>query len=236
MKEIIKKIPFVVPVYRKVRDFYLFKIKTDSPQEIFTEIYKGNKFGNDESFSGPGSTLEVTRHIVDELPKLLHKHSIESLLDIPCGDFNWMKTVKFGSIKYTGADIVEDLIERNKEKYETENISFLQLNLIEDKLPKVDAVFCRDCLSHLSNEHILEALKNIKNSGTKYLITTTYPECAENKNILTGQWRKINLEHAPFALPKPVDVFYEKYAEGNGENDDKALGVWRVDDIKIVNE
>jgi hypothetical protein len=37
---------------------------------------------------------------------------VSSILDIPCGDFNWTQSVNFGSCRYFGADIVEDLVSR----------------------------------------------------------------------------------------------------------------------------
>lgn len=108
-----------------------------------------------------------------------------------------MQYVDLSDIKYTGADIVPDLIPLNKEKYP--KYDFKVLDLTTDNLPKVDLIFCRDCLFHLSNNLIVEALKNIKKSGSKYLLTTTFPEHKiANRDIEIGQWRIINLEIEPF--------------------------------------
>jgi hypothetical protein len=43
---------------------------------------------------------------------LLRQFEIHSLLDLPCGDFNWMQHVDLQGIKYTGGDIVEALVAR----------------------------------------------------------------------------------------------------------------------------
>ena len=40
-----------------------------------------------------------------------------SLLDAPCGDFNWMRHVPLGGVSYTGADVVPELIARNRRDY-----------------------------------------------------------------------------------------------------------------------
>ena len=53
------------------------------------------------------------------LPKVFDDFGIHTILDIPCGDFHWMKHVSLDSINYTGADIVADLIQKNKQKYAT---------------------------------------------------------------------------------------------------------------------
>lgn len=88
-----------------------------------------------------------------------------------------MKHVPLDGADYTGADIVPDLIERNRQ-FETEKIRFKQLNLIQGRLPKVDLIFGRDCLVHLSYQDALTALRNICNSGSTYLLTTTSPQRA----------------------------------------------------------
>jgi hypothetical protein len=53
-----------------------------------------------------------------------------------------------------GADIVKDLIDINKKKYENEKIKFMKLDIKYDKLPDSDLMICRDCLFHFSNKDI----------------------------------------------------------------------------------
>lgn len=59
----------------------------------FTSIYRNNGWGSLESRSGAGSTLASTANIRRELPGLVERLNIRTLLDAPCGDFNWMKEV-----------------------------------------------------------------------------------------------------------------------------------------------
>ena len=75
------------------------------PEERFTKIYQENHWNDSESRSGEGSTQENTQNIRSELPKVLKKYKIKSMLDAPCGDFNWMNVIKNTSIKYIGGDI-----------------------------------------------------------------------------------------------------------------------------------
>jgi len=84
-----------------------------------------------------------------------------------------MKKVDLSGITYIGADIVNELVNKNYYKYDEE---FMTLDITKDKLPRVDVVFVRDCLVHFSNKDIYKALKNIYKSGAKYLLTTTFPE------------------------------------------------------------
>ena len=50
---------------------------------------------SDKSLSGQGSTLESTVVFRYELECFLSQVRARRLLDIPCGDFNWMRFVKF---------------------------------------------------------------------------------------------------------------------------------------------
>jgi hypothetical protein len=66
---------------------------------------------------------------------------------------------------YIRADIFEDIISENNKKYGSGKNSFLTLDITSDDLPKVDIIFCRDCLPHLPNESIIAALKQIKKAN-----------------------------------------------------------------------
>lgn len=208
------------------------RLKDKTPETVFTEIYQENRWGNNESVSGPGSASIQTKNILQELPLLLRKLDCTSVLDIPCGDFNWLKDAKLEGIKYIGADIVDEIINKNKSNFQSDVTSFQKLNLLSDDLPTVDLIFCRDCLVHFSFQDIQRALKNICRSGSKYLLTTTFTERQKNVDILTGQWRTINLTETPFNLPKPDQIINESCSEGSGKYADKSLGLWEIDEIR----
>ena len=108
------------------------------------------------------------------------------MLDLPCGDFKWMNTINLQVTKYMGADIVLELIESNRQKYENKNRKFQVLDIIEDPLPQADLLLCRDCFVHLSNKNILKALANIRKCRIKYLLTSTFTACEENEDITSG--------------------------------------------------
>jgi hypothetical protein len=189
-------------------------------KETFTKIYTDNLWASSESKSGTGSELRNTKILRQELSVLLKKYKIQSMLDIPCGDFNWMKEVDLSEVDYVGADIVEKLIESNNIKYT--NKSFTTLNIVEDALPKVDLVFVRDCLGHLSNVNVLKALENIKKSGSKYLLATSFTKWDKNPDITDGGWKCINLMIAPFYL-NPIYLINEDCREGYPNYNDKCM-------------
>jgi hypothetical protein len=206
------------------------KLRGRTAEEVFTDISHGDKWGGIESVSGKGSGLLQTRVVRNELPAVCREFVVHAMLDIPCGDFHWMRHVDLESIDYTGADIVTELIQRNSQ-YEAPNVHFCRLDLIEDKLPEVDLVCCRDCLVHLSFKDAFMALHNICDSGSTYLLTTTFTGRQHNRDIATGQWRTLNLEGRPFSFPPPLRTINEDCTECEGAFNDKSLGLWRVEDV-----
>ncbi|WP_204368494.1 class I SAM-dependent methyltransferase [Neosynechococcus sphagnicola] len=175
--------------------------------------------------------MDQTQTILAEMPILFQDWGISSILDIPCGDFYWMSKLQLEGIRYIGADIVKQIIEINQKK-QTDNITFIQADLLTDNLPQVDLIFCRDCLVHFSFADIHRALKNICKSNSKFLLTTTFPERDHNYDIVTGEWRVLNLEIEPFGLPAPARMLVEGCTEENGIFKDKSLGLWRISDIQ----
>lgn len=231
-KQFLQRIPGVGFAYHFASSKYASLTGKKRPTDvIFTEIFQGNKFRGEESISGPGSDLLQTRVIRSEISVVFRELTIQKMLDIPCGDFHWMRHVNLENVEYTGADIVTDLIQRNSQ-FEAPNVRFCMLDLIKDRLPKVDLVFCRDCLVHLSNKNMILALRNICNSGSHYLLTTTFPTRQHNRDIVTGQWRPLNLEAKPFFFPPPLKLINEECTEENGKYADKSLGLWRISQIE----
>ena len=240
LRDINTSIRKVLPVkwLTKYSNLKVSKYKDKSTKEVFTDIYTNKSFwGGSESVSGTGSDYKNTKSLIDDLNKLMVDLKITSVLDIPCGDFNWMHKVDYTNIKYVGADIVEDLIKINSEKYKDhDNLEFKVLNLIEDKLPKSDLIIVRDCFVHLSFSNIYHSIKNIKASGSKYLITTSFPDHPSNLDIITGGWRTLNFQEKPFNFPKPLLVINENYKGSNGEYKDKSMIVYEIDKIEIPQE
>ena len=197
----------------------------------FTEVYEKNLFESGESVSGVGSELNNTIVIRRELQEIINNLSIKSFLDLPCGDFNWMQHVDFEKTNYIGGDIVDSLITSNNIKYKNNLRSFFYIDLTKSYLPEVDAVFCRDCIVHLNFEQAFNAIKNIKASGSKYLLTTTFINRNENIDLDSGIWRTLNLQLPPFYFPEPIKLINEECTEGDGHFNDKCIGVWAIDDL-----
>jgi SAM-dependent methyltransferase len=187
-----------------------YQINGTNPEAIFQDILKFNRWNDAESVSGVGSNSNYTINIRSKVPILLRKYDIHSILDAPCGDFAWMKKVKFDpGTSYVGGDIVRELVERLQIDFGSPQRRFIHLDIISAQLPKADILVCRDCFIHLSNSQVLEALRNFVTSDIKYILTTTYRFGRRNADISTGQFRAINLQAAPFSLPPPIETIVD---------------------------
>lgn len=181
----------------------------------FTEVYTKNLWGSKESHSGPGSELKLSKYFSDNLVLLIEKYNIKSIFDTSCGDWNWMKEIKDKLPKYVGNDIVDDLIIKNKQKYESDTIKFICGDMIESlKLQNnIDLVICRHTLEHLPSEYITEFLTLLV-SKTKYALITSgnrYGDTLPNLNFDGKASRTINLDVDNFKiiLGEPIEKFIE---------------------------
>jgi SAM-dependent methyltransferase len=173
----------------------------------------------------------MTRHVRRELQVLLKDFGVRSILDIPCGDFNWMREMDLAGIDYFGADIVKPLIAKNKEAFENGGVHFEVLDLLTDELPPSDLVICRDCFIHLPLAMISRAIENIRRSKSKWLLASSFPwrGLGPNAEAAVGGFRRINLEMAPFGLPSPVRTIIEGFhPEGT---QDKSLVLYDIASI-----
>jgi SAM-dependent methyltransferase len=203
---------------------------TAEMERIFSHINQVNLWQSNESVSGRGSELDCTAAIRVKLPELFEKYNITSILDAPCGDFNWMQHIPQAHKAYIGMDIVSEMIEKNQQHYGNDTIQFRVGDLTQNRLPKVDLILCRDCLVHLSLWDISCALKQFKLSGAQYLLTTTYPETSVNPDSPTGSWRSLNLNLPPFNFPAPLERLADP-SDDTQMNSDKSLSLWRLADI-----
>ena len=175
------------------------------------------------SLSGLGSELAATRTVVEGLPELLAAVGCTRLLDIGCGDWNWMREVRL-PCDYIGIDIVPEVIEANR-RYERGGVEFLVLDAIEGPLPTADVVLCREVLFHLSFQDGKTVLANIRTAG-KWLLATSDTRIWFSSDVATGDFRRINLERAPYRLPRPRAVINdESVCRG------RVLALWATADV-----
>ncbi len=188
------------------------KIKKPWPtKKAMEQVYEMNLWGgnNYDFYSGEGShessiitpyLYEIKRFLTSFNPQL-------TVCDLGCGDFNIGKQLVEFSKQYIAIDIVEDLINRNKDKYKSSNLEFQCMDIASDDLPLTDCVILRQVLQHLSNNEVIKIVQKL--NKYKFIILTEHvPEgkFIPNINIISGQGIRlkknsgINLMVPPFNL------------------------------------
>lgn len=193
--------------------------------DVFIGHWRNNAWGSTETRSGDGSTLASTQILRAELGGLCRFLGIRRIADLGCGDCNWMKEVSQIFGLYIGLDVVPELIADLEQRFGSRRGHYFAVrDAVMDDLPEVDAILCRDVLTHLPNDQIIAVLDKVRYSGARYFLATT--EATQlNRDISTGGWRVVDLTKAPFNLPKPSIQIDER------QDGSKMLGVWQVEDL-----
>lgn len=127
----------------------------------FSKIYDKNIWGG----SGSGSHLSADNKIyLRSIEELVLHNKINTILDVGCGDWEIMKHLNFDG-KYLGVDIVKSVIDKNKDKYETDNKKFKHQNVLDGIEEEYDLIIIKDVIQHLDDETILKVMENLLNKG-----------------------------------------------------------------------
>lgn len=210
--------------------------------DYFASVFNKNAWKSGESFSGVGSTLDQTVTLRKAMKDMISQLGIKSLLDVPCGDANWMRAENYFEIEYTGVDIVPQLILLNNELNEyPRRVSFLLGDFTRfDSNKSFDMVFCRDLFVHLCFADILKCFESMIRTQSKYLAVTTFTRAEKNLDIAYPSglesiigWRPLNMQIAPFELMNPVITLNEGCTEKEGSItfDDKCIAVFSLEAI-----
>lgn len=209
---------------------HALRLRLRSRQRIFTDVYASRAWRSAESGSGTGSEVAATAPVREALPELLRRLGIKTLLDAPCGDWNWMRLVELPVERYWGVDIVPTVIEANRRQYGSERIRFECLDLTADPLPEAELILCRSSFFHFSFADIRAAIANFRRTGAGYLLTNSAPEAEHNTDQFTGApWRALNLCRPPFSFPEPLEMLPD-YGDGRYF----PLCLWRLADLPNV--
>jgi SAM-dependent methyltransferase len=174
----------------------------------FNRIYAEGTWGRDVSgkgISGTGSTLDITREYRAYVEDFMKKHSIKSVVDAGCGDWNFSSAMDWGGASYLGVDIASDVIAAVRNKHEKGNIKF-QVGDITDELPAADLLISKDVLQHLSNSLVHKFIRNNLRKGKYKWVILTNDRGRENRDIANGGYRAIDLAATPFEVKGLVDL------------------------------
>jgi hypothetical protein len=195
-------------------------------KDRFTYVYQSNAWGSSNSVSGPGSDLQSgsVRQSNIALSQVLRDYDIQSIADVPCGDFNWMPhfLAENPQLKYTGYDIVPMLIKKNQNAHK--NRRFILIDITRTAPERVDLLFSKDLVNHLLERDVWRAVANMVRSRATYVMITSNAVSEANEELMEnfgGASRTLNLQTAPFNFPPPL-------------YDDGYLAMWRTSDLSFV--
>jgi hypothetical protein len=148
-------------------------------RRTFQSVYRDHLWGDDGNsafFSGVGSRGNHAQSYVKAMVPLLARHAIEAredlvIVDLGCGDFAIGSALitSLKRVRYVGCDIVPELVAYNRGKFESENIKFQILDIVNDVLPDGDVCLLRQVLQHLSNSEISAVLPKLANYKYVYV-------------------------------------------------------------------
>lgn len=180
-------------------------------KDVMNQIYEKHLWGGSEFdfYSGEGShDPQIVKPYIEAILSFFNFHNNNLIVcDLGCGDFNVGNQLFQNTKRYIAIDIVESLINRNKNLYKAENLEFHCLDIAKDNLPKADCIILRQVLQHLSNNEIKQIVRKLSNY--KYLILTEHIPTGDfdsNKDIISGQGIRlkhnsgVDLFKAPFNL------------------------------------
>ncbi|XP_074660240.1 uncharacterized protein LOC141912759 [Tubulanus polymorphus] len=191
----------------------------------FRDVYKNHHWGVQQpgykgiQGSGQGSSVDFARHMmkvlggtIDMVKKATGKNKIR-FLDIPCGDMVWMQTFleNRNDVIYTGMDIVPELIKSHNTRFANRtDWSFRHQDIVKNPLDgSYDIIHCRHMLQHLTTADALKVLKHFSDSGSRFLLTTTWANTRSNAELSSfehARFRNLNLEIPPFSLVPPLCI------------------------------
>jgi 2-polyprenyl-3-methyl-5-hydroxy-6-metoxy-1,4-benzoquinol methylase len=210
-------------------------------KEVFTSVYEKNVWGSKETRSGKGSEIKATTKVVKAFPAIFEKNEIIGLVDIGCGECNWVQQLFPKLAFYLGIDVVEKIIEENNKKYNPSGRRFCKFANTEFPYwmadlydpGKFQAILFADVLVHLPNHVVQQYLNAIKDTEIQYIFATTFPEIKENTDVELNEiaWRPINMAIDPFNLGVPIEMlkYNEFYVCETGDKiKKKYIGLWKI--------
>lgn len=188
------------------------KEKTPWPtKDAMQQVYEMKLWGGKEYdyYSGVGShDLAIVNPYLKAVISFLKGHdNALTVCDLGCGDFNVGKHLMPFAQEYIAVDIVKNLIDRNKIKFKSINLSFECMDIVEDKLPIGDCAILRQVLQHLSNTEIQKITKKLNHY--KYVILTEHvpmDNFISNKTLISGQGIRLKQNSGVDLLAEPFNL------------------------------
>jgi SAM-dependent methyltransferase len=186
--------------------------------------------GRRESASGPGSSLAAAASTIRMLRRVLAEREIRSILDLGCGDWNWMRTLGLPhlnqgkDVRYLGWEANADLVAALESDFgQTGRIEFQLQDITTAAFPPADLIIARDVLFHLPI-HLGRCVIDKIRSSCRFLLSTSFLNEPQNSDIQSylpiENWGfyPINLNVSPYDLGSSLEeAAYEPLCDYKGK-------------------
>jgi SAM-dependent methyltransferase len=202
---------------------------------VFDEIYKTDYWNGG---SGGGSTESETREYQEFLQEFLAIKSIQSVVDLGCGDWQFSKLIDWSEISYWGFDVAETVISKNSKEYSSKNIRF---DVLRDysQVPEADLLITKDVLQHLDRREVKRVIKEVFPKFKLILVTNCIPPMRTifhnpamfNRDIAIGDYTFFDIRKEPYGLQAEVifewklnkmNMAKRSYSLAAGKNDSES--------------
>lgn len=182
-----------------------------SVPDTFRRIYRNRVWGDngEQFYSGPGSRGPASDLYCSVVLSFLRQNPVRSIIDCGCGDFSvGRRIVEATDAGYIGVDVVPELIDHDRARFQDPRVSFVCANIITDELPVADLCLVRQVLQHLTNEEIAKVLARLSRFS-KVLITEDLPvqplsynhDMTHGPEVRSDFGSGVYVDEPPFSLP-----------------------------------
>jgi hypothetical protein len=114
-----------------------------SSEEVFSKIYKTNKWGGKNGYDSGAGTSDhaIADKYVKTVMQYLDLNELSGLrmVDLGCGDYRVGRHFAYKASAYLGCDVVPLLINHLNDIFSDEKIHFKYLDMVNDDLPWPDS-------------------------------------------------------------------------------------------------
>jgi len=168
--------------------------------EVFQRIADNREWNSAETVSGPGSEVANTQPLREQLPEVIkeaasayllkssRRSATPTLLDLGCGDCNWISTLDLSGWKYIGVDAMR-VKSRRKVNATTTQYTVADFTDKDFKLPVADAVLLRNVLQHLPIVLSDSLINKVLEMKPQYFMVTSFPDEPDTDDTEIGGFR-----------------------------------------------
>jgi SAM-dependent methyltransferase len=167
-------------------------------RERFEQIYATGEWGNG---SGEGSAAIHTGGYVRTLQNFIRDNRIRSVVDLGCGDWQFSRHIDWSGVHYRGYDLVESIVDRDRDEFSAPNIEFHVFSGSFLDLPPADLLLVKDVLQHWSNKAVTSFLPVLRSYPYSLITNCVNPRGpTENIDINDGDFRYLDIRLPPFSI------------------------------------